>query len=102
MLPTPAKGDKWGNNSHPSSATEYYVDDDEEEVLRKSEGSTGVIKINMPPPVREEPRYPQERWKTLIGESIAKLFINKNYLYVLVINVNFDTSSMQSAKTVVS
>lgn len=67
LLPTPAKGDKWGHGSHPTAAQEYYVEEDEDEVLRKSAEANGVVKINMPAPVREEPRFPQERWKTLIG-----------------------------------
>lgn len=66
LLPTPAKSDKWGHGSHPTNTQEYYTEDDDD-ILRKSTDSNGVIKINMPPPVREEPRYPQERWKTVIG-----------------------------------
>ncbi|KAF2903836.1 hypothetical protein ILUMI_02334 [Ignelater luminosus] len=74
LLPTPAKGDKWGHGSHPTAAQEYYVEEDEDEVLRKGSEPNGVVKINMPAPVREEPRFPQERWKTLIAAII--MFFN--------------------------
>lgn len=47
--------------------------EDEEEVLHKTDNTNGVIKISMPAPVREEPRYPQERWKTIIAAVVLLL-----------------------------
>lgn len=64
----PAPNSKWAN-SHPSTHKEYFGDD-EDEIMNKSADSNGVIKINMPAPIREEPRFPQERWKTLIGRYL--------------------------------
>lgn len=65
------KNDKWSHNSHNSSDKEYY-EDDEDDIVEKSinDRSNGVIKIDMPPPIREEPRFPQERWKTLLAGII--------------------------------
>lgn len=73
LLPTPAKRDKWGHGNRPEShkqyrATEEEEEDDDEEAHRNE--ANGIIKINMPPPIREEPRYPQERWKTVIAGVI--------------------------------
>lgn len=30
-------------------------------------GETMMIKIDVPNPVREEPRYPKEKWKSFLG-----------------------------------
>ncbi|XP_068917852.1 phosphatidylcholine:ceramide cholinephosphotransferase 2-like isoform X4 [Tenebrio molitor] len=68
LLPNPGKADKWGHNAHSSSGQEYY--EDEDDIIQKTNESNGVIKINMPPPTREEPRFPQERWKTLLAAII--------------------------------
>ncbi|KAF5300990.1 hypothetical protein FQR65_LT19285 [Abscondita terminalis] len=72
LLPTPPKKDKWGN-SRPESHKQYRAkgDDDDDEAIRNE--PNGIIKINMPPPIREEPRFPQERWKTVIA-AIVMLF----------------------------
>lgn len=73
LLPTPTKSEKWGHGNLP--ATKEYFDDDEDDgddVIRNGSlhtTSNGVIKISMPPPVREEPKFPKEKWKTVIGES---------------------------------
>ncbi|XP_044258432.1 phosphatidylcholine:ceramide cholinephosphotransferase 2-like isoform X2 [Tribolium madens] len=68
LLPNPGKSDKWGHDAHNSSGQEYY--EDEDDIIQKTNESNGVIKINMPPPIREEPRFPQERWKTLLAAII--------------------------------
>lgn len=65
----PAPNGKRNNGTHPSTHVEYFGDD-EDEIMHKSTDSNGVIKINMPAPIREEPRFPQERWKTLIGKYL--------------------------------
>lgn len=75
LLPNPAKGDKWGHSSQP---TDGYIDEDEEG-LDKSGKANGVIKISMPPPIREEPRFPQERWKTLTGMNITNINYHRFY-----------------------
>ncbi|XP_017772359.1 PREDICTED: phosphatidylcholine:ceramide cholinephosphotransferase 2-like isoform X2 [Nicrophorus vespilloides] len=63
------QGDKWGHASHPPASDGYYIDDDDDDqnILRKSQEPNGIIKINIPPPVREEPKFPQERWKMLVA-----------------------------------
>lgn len=63
----PAPNSKWANGT-PSAHTEYFADE-EDDIVHKTNDSNGIIAINMPAPVREEPRFPQERWKTLIGET---------------------------------
>ncbi|KAK5640119.1 hypothetical protein RI129_010930 [Pyrocoelia pectoralis] len=69
LLPTPPKGDRWSQG--PESRQQYYstAEEEDDDVLQNQE-SNGIIKINMPPPVREEPRFPQERWKTVIAAII--------------------------------
>lgn len=81
LLPTPTKGnaDKWNHNNHSTAPKEYYdeEEDDVDEISRNSvTNCNGIIKINVPPPVREEPKYPKEKWKTLFG----KLFFYINIL----------------------
>ncbi|XP_065161157.1 phosphatidylcholine:ceramide cholinephosphotransferase 2-like isoform X2 [Atheta coriaria] len=67
LLPTPTKADKWGSAGHPD-IHEFTVEEDEDNLsLQPHADQNGIIKINMPTPVREEPRFPQERWKTLIA-----------------------------------
>ena len=49
---------------------EYEEDrDDHSEDEGRSGGSkaNGVVKINIPKAEREEPRFPKEKWKTLVG-----------------------------------
>lgn len=84
LLPTPTKGEKWG--AHPK-ANEYFDDVDEEsdDAIRNgklSSNSNGIIKISMPPPVREEPKFPKEKWKTFVA------------LFVMIINFIFTTTSL--------
>ncbi|XP_031357340.1 phosphatidylcholine:ceramide cholinephosphotransferase 2-like isoform X2 [Photinus pyralis] len=72
LLPAPAKGDRWGQGNRPESRQQYYsasAEDDDDDALDNHE-SNGVIKISMPPPIREEPRFPQERWKTVIAAIV--------------------------------
>lgn len=68
MLPQNAKSEKWNNGSH-SAAVEYY-DEEEGEDIQKSEERNGHILIDLPPPTRDEPRFPQEKCKTLLGKVI--------------------------------
>lgn len=73
LLPTPTKADKWGSAGHPD-IHEFTVEEDEDNLsLQPHADQNGIIKINMPTPVREEPRFPQERWKTLIGTNKLNL-----------------------------
>lgn len=72
LLPSPTKGEKW-NHAHHSSTKEYYDNDGEDgdDIIRNGiSGSNGIIKINVPPPVREEPKFPKEKWKTLLGKYV--------------------------------
>ena len=68
--PTKSK-DKWGALSSSSS---YYNNDKIEELNHGRlpgvpNGSTnGIVKLDIPAPLRDEPRYPKEKWKTLIGK----------------------------------
>ncbi|XP_018567811.1 phosphatidylcholine:ceramide cholinephosphotransferase 2 isoform X1 [Anoplophora glabripennis] len=66
LLPNPGKGDKWGHNT-PN-------DDDDDNIIQKSSERNGHISIDLPTPIREEPRFPQERWKTLLAAII--MFFN--------------------------
>ncbi|CAH1108387.1 unnamed protein product [Psylliodes chrysocephalus] len=72
LLPNPNKGDKWGHSAHSTSANEYYNED--EDIIQKCSERNGHISIDLPPPVREEPRFPQERCKTLLAAII--MFFN--------------------------
>lgn len=66
LLPNNIKNEKWNHSTH-STAGEYS---DEEEDIKKSDERNGHIRIDLPPPVRDEPRFPQEKLKTLLGENI--------------------------------
>lgn len=73
LLPNQNKADKW---NHHSNHNEEY-EEEEDDILkhcRNADCRNGVIKIDMPPPIREEPRFPQERCKTLLAAII--LFFN--------------------------
>lgn len=89
LLPTPTKGDKWNSHNHNSTTKEYY-DEDEDDVDDISRNSVtncnGIIKINVPPPVREEPKYPKEKWKTLFGEHF--IFVNLVEIYNLHLQIH--------------
>lgn len=61
LLPNPK------NNDYDPRNSEYYVDE-EEDVMDKGSIRNGDIKIDIPAS-REEPRFPQERWKTLLGKT---------------------------------
>lgn len=71
LLPTPPKGDRWSQGNRPESLQQYYstAEEEDDDVVQNQE-SNGIIKINMPAPIREEPRFPQERWKTVIAAII--------------------------------
>lgn len=72
LLPPSTKGNAWTNNSTGSTLSppmEYYDEDDKTDGLAIHRGGVpnGVIKIDIPAPLREEPRFPKEKWKTFIG-----------------------------------
>lgn len=64
LLVNSSKGDHWGN-SKVNTDNDYCMEDDD---VQKSGSSNGIIRIEVPPPIREEPRFPQERWKTVFGK----------------------------------
>ncbi|KAF5300693.1 hypothetical protein FQA39_LY11055 [Lamprigera yunnana] len=68
LLPTTAKRDKWVHGDLPESHKQYHTEDEDDE--GHGTEPNGIIKINIPPPIREEPRFPQERWKTVIAAII--------------------------------
>ncbi|XP_057667125.1 phosphatidylcholine:ceramide cholinephosphotransferase 2-like isoform X2 [Diorhabda carinulata] len=70
LLPNTNKGDKWGHGAHSTSGTGYYDEEEEEDIIQKSNDRNGHISIDLPAPVREEPRFPQERCKTLLAAVI--------------------------------
>lgn len=43
-------------------------DDDMDGLKRNAINSNGVVRIEVPSPLREEPRFPKEKFKTLIGK----------------------------------
>ncbi|XP_076287534.1 phosphatidylcholine:ceramide cholinephosphotransferase 2 isoform X4 [Lasioglossum baleicum] len=81
LLPgAPAKGkDKW---SGVASSSDYYVDEDEKiDSLGRHPGipngsGNGIVKLDIPAPLREEPRFPKEKWKTFL----AFLFMVVNFI----------------------
>ncbi|XP_033362316.1 phosphatidylcholine:ceramide cholinephosphotransferase 2-like isoform X1 [Bombus vosnesenskii] len=82
LLPgAPTKGkDKW---SGVASGSDYYVDDEDEKIdsLSRHPGipngsGNGVVKLDIPAPLREEPRFPKEKWKTFL----AFLFMVVNFI----------------------
>ncbi|CAH1407459.1 unnamed protein product [Nezara viridula] len=69
------------NGVCPQATTNFYRDDDEEkddDDLKRIEivNANGAIRIEMPGPHREEPRYPKEKWKTFV----AFLFLVFNFI----------------------
>ncbi|XP_066260359.1 phosphatidylcholine:ceramide cholinephosphotransferase 2-like isoform X2 [Euwallacea similis] len=64
LLPNPKGNDHWAHNAHGATGAEYYADEDD--IMEKDASRNGDIKIDIPPS-REEPRFPQERWKTLLA-----------------------------------
>ena len=80
LLPgAPTKGkDKW---SGVASGSDYYVDDEDEKIdsLSRHPGipngsGNGVVKLDIPAPLREEPRFPKEKWKTFLGKDKLRTF----------------------------
>ncbi|KAL3285206.1 hypothetical protein HHI36_019321 [Cryptolaemus montrouzieri] len=69
LLVNSTKGDHWGSPKV-TTDNDYCIDDDD---IQKSGASNGLIRIDMPPPSRDEPRFPQERWKTALA-AIAMMF----------------------------
>ncbi|XP_057335598.1 phosphatidylcholine:ceramide cholinephosphotransferase 2-like isoform X2 [Microplitis mediator] len=82
LLPgAPAKSkDRWGAVG---SSADYYEDDNDKidniSHTRHTSGiqnGSGIVKIDIPPPLREEPRFPKEKWKTVF----AFLFMVFNFI----------------------
>ncbi|XP_014237769.1 phosphatidylcholine:ceramide cholinephosphotransferase 2-like isoform X2 [Trichogramma pretiosum] len=74
--------DKW---SGVASSSNYYEDDDDKidslghirhPDLSNGSGS-GIIKIDIPAPLKDEPRFPKEKWKTFVGF----LFMAMNFIF---------------------
>jgi len=71
VAPLSKSKDKW-----PAvSASDYDDDEDEKDIesLGRHTGipngsGSGVVKLDIPPPLREEPRFPKEKWKTFLGK----------------------------------
>ncbi|XP_011305541.1 phosphatidylcholine:ceramide cholinephosphotransferase 2 isoform X3 [Fopius arisanus] len=72
LLPgAPTKGkDRWGGVG---SSSDYYEEDDNDKIdsighqRAGLENGSGIVKLDIPAPLREEPRFPKEKWKTLIA-----------------------------------
>ncbi|XP_001604236.1 phosphatidylcholine:ceramide cholinephosphotransferase 2 isoform X3 [Nasonia vitripennis] len=74
--------DKWNGVG---SSSDYYEDEEDDKIdglehvrhpgLPNGSGS-GIIKIDIPAPLREEPRFPKEKWKTFF----AFLFMVVNFI----------------------
>lgn len=85
LLPAAAKADDWSQNDE-------YLEAPEDELLRKhDDNSNGIVKINMPAPVREEPKFPQEKWKTVIGK-----YYTPTYCYMMQYDNSLRNFSFQS------
>lgn len=81
LLPgIPVKGkDRWGGAP---SSSDYYDDEEHDKIdeivhtrhtgLQNGSGS-GIVKLDIPPPLREEPRFPKEKWKTLFGKILINI-----------------------------
>lgn len=77
LLPgAPTKNkDKWGGVS---SSSDYYEDDEDDKIDGLGRighpnipngSSSDIVKLDIPAPLREEPRFPKEKWKTLLGKT---------------------------------
>ena len=79
LLPPSTKGSTWTSGSSTgnilSPPIEYYDEDDKTDGLAIHRGGVpnGVVKIDVPAPLREEPRFPKEKWKTFIGLCLVLL-----------------------------
>lgn len=73
--------DKW---SGVASGSDYYEDEEDEksiEGLGRHPGipngsGSGIVKIDIPAPLREEPRFPKEKWKTFLGKRTVVALLN--------------------------
>ncbi|KAK0175485.1 hypothetical protein PV327_009232 [Microctonus hyperodae] len=72
LLPgAPTKGkDRWGSVG---SNVDYYEDDNDKidniSHVRHAgiQNGSGIVKLDIPAPLREEPRFPKEKWKTVLA-----------------------------------
>ncbi|GLG96758.1 Uncharacterized protein GBIM_03667 [Gryllus bimaculatus] len=81
LLPPSAKNDTWAGGTKSGglhSPTREYYDDTSGDGLAihrngglVSSASNGMVQIDMPAPLREEPRFPKEKWKTFVVTSLA-------------------------------
>ncbi|XP_015515553.1 phosphatidylcholine:ceramide cholinephosphotransferase 2 isoform X2 [Neodiprion pinetum] len=71
--PSKNKDKGWGGVS---SSSEYYDDDEDDKIdglghIRHPNVPNGsgsdIVKLDIPAPLREEPRFPKEKWKTLLA-----------------------------------
>ncbi|KAK7862282.1 hypothetical protein R5R35_006649 [Gryllus longicercus] len=77
LLPPSAKNDTWAGGTKSGglhSPTREYYDDTSGDGLAihrngglVSSTSNGMVQIDMPAPLREEPRFPKEKWKTFVA-----------------------------------
>lgn len=71
VAPLSKSKDKW-----PAvSGSDYDDDEDEKDIesLGRHPGipngsGSGIVKLDIPAPLREEPRFPKEKWKTFLGK----------------------------------
>lgn len=73
LLPTPTKASAAAHQDTWRDPGEYYDHDDDDSINGLHTASVtcnGIVKITVPPPVREEPKFPKEKWKTLLGEFV--------------------------------
>lgn len=67
--------DKWGALG---STSNYFNHDKIDELSHEGLNSgvpnisnSGIVKLDIPAPLREEPRFPKEKWKTFTGKLIT-------------------------------
>ncbi|KAL1516852.1 hypothetical protein ABEB36_000697 [Hypothenemus hampei] len=76
LLSNPTGEDHWVHTVHSTNGSEYYEDDD---IMEKESSRNGDVKIDIPSP-RDEPRFPQERWKT----ALAFIIMCFNFVLTLI------------------
>lgn len=69
-----------GKEKWPEVASDYEDEDEKIETLGRHSGlpngsGGGVVKLDIPAPLREEPRFPKEKWKTFLGKERKGRFI---------------------------
>lgn len=66
----------WANSGTLDMRPPDYEDDEDkiDGLKRNVINSNGVVRIDLPSPLREEPRFPKEKLKTFIGELNTDTF----------------------------